>query len=279
MLPIAGRGWRCIVCVKPVPDPSLFSKLRLDPETMLLRRDEVPSVINPLDRNAIEAALDIKRRLGGRVAVMTMAPPNAQEQLLEALALGCDRAFLLTDKAFAGADTLATARTLAAGIRKAGRFDLVLCGAWSADGSTAQVGPQLAELLNVPDLVCVTSMDLRSGRILAQCRRENGTVLLDSPRPAVVTLEAGANAPKLPAMGGIGKALKSKVTMWNSRDLGLKPSQVGLAGSPTRMLNVFAASGARKGEILQGTTNEVTAQLLERLRHDGLVTTGKGVSR
>ncbi|MBI5623789.1 MAG: electron transfer flavoprotein subunit beta/FixA family protein [Elusimicrobia bacterium] len=276
-----GRAsWRCIVLIKPVPDPALFGKLRLDPDTMLLRRDEVPSVLDPLDRGAIEAALGLRRRHGGKVAVITMAPPSASEQLLEALALGCDRAFLLTDKAFAGADTLATARTLAAGVRKAGRFDLVLCGAWSADGSTAQVGPQLAELLGLPDLVCASGVELRGGKVRAQCLRERGTALLEASRPAVVTVHAGSDAPRLAPLGGLPAALRSKVTVWSARDLGLKPGQVGLAGSPTRMLNVFVPSAARKGELLQGTADEVASQLLDRLRHERLLpTTAKGGSR
>ncbi|MBI4676238.1 MAG: electron transfer flavoprotein subunit beta/FixA family protein [Elusimicrobia bacterium] len=272
-------SWRCIVCIKPVPDPSRFDRLRLDPETMLLKRDEVPPVINPLDRNAIEAALEVKHRLGGRVAVVTMAPPSGQEQLVEALALGCDRAFLLTDKAFAGADTLATARTLAAACAKLGRFDLILCGAWSADGSTAQVGPQLAELLGIPDMVHVRRMELSGGKVLAHCHRENGTAVLEAARPALVTLDQDSNKPGLAPMTGIRKALQSKITVWSCRDLGLKPRQVGLAGSPTRMLNVFAASASRKGEIFQGTVDEMTTQLLERLNQEQVLTTGKGGKR
>jgi electron transfer flavoprotein beta subunit len=139
-----------VVCIKPVPDPKHWNKLSLDPETMLLKRGVIPAVINPLDRNAIEQAASIRAGSGGTISVVTMAPPDAQEQLAEAMAMGCDRAFLLSDAAFAGADTLATARTLAAAIRKIGRFDLVFCGAYSADGSTSQVGPRRTARL--PDL-------------------------------------------------------------------------------------------------------------------------------
>ena len=257
-----------IVCVKPVPDPSRFDKLRLDPETMLLRRDEVPPVINPLDRNALEAAFELKRRLGGSVSVLTMAAPSAEEQLQEALALGCDRACLLTDRAFAGADTLATARCLRAAVRKLGRFDLILCGGYSADGSTGQVGPQLAELLGIPDLTHVFRVSVSGRRLRAHCRLENGQAVCEMGLPALITLDQDANSPRLTPMAGLRGALKKKIAAWSAADLGLDPKTVGLAGSPTRMLNIFTPPAARKGEILQGPANEVAAQLIERLRRD-----------
>ena len=269
---------RSIVCVKPVPDPCRFDKLRLDPQTLLLRRDEVPPVINPLDRNALEAAFELKKLHGGSVLALTMAAPGAEEQLREALALGCDRACLLSDPAFAGADTLATARCLRAAIRKLGRFDLILCGGYSADGSTGQVGPQLAELLGIPDLTHVLSVSVAGRKLRAHCRLENGRALCEAGLPALITLDQDANAPRLTPMTGLRGALKKKIAAWSARDLGLDPKTVGLAGSPTRMLNIFTPPAARKGEILQGPANEVAAQLLERLRRDKVLP-GRGGAR
>ena len=264
-----------IVCVKPVPDPSRFDKLRLDPETMLLRRDAAPAVINPLDRGALEAAFELKRRFGGAVSALTMAAPNAEEQLREALALGCDRAYLLTDKAFAGADTLATARVLQAAVRKIGRFDLLFCGGYSADGSTGQVGPQLAELLDIPDLDFVAKLELKRGRVRATCKLEDGEAVRETGLPALVTIAPQSGAPRLTPMHGIHGAVRRKITVWSARDLRLDPKTVGLAGSPTRMLNIFTPPSNRKGEILQGTADEAAGELIEKL---GL-TTIRGGSR
>jgi len=257
-----------VVCIKPVPDPARCDRLRLDPDTMLLRRDEVPSVINPLDRNALEAAVTLKARLKGRISVLCMAAPGAAEQLQEALALGCDRACLLTDAAFAGADTLATARVLAAAVRKLGRCDLILCGAYTADGSTGQVGPQLAELLGIPDLTFARSLEIKKRRLHAHCLREDGQAVCETDLPALVTLDQSANVPRLTPLSGIRPAAGRNISTWSASDLGLAPSRVGLAGSPTRMLNIFTPPVKRKGEMLQGSADEAAAQLLERLRRD-----------
>lgn len=256
------------VLVKPVPDPKRWEKLKLDPETMLLARGEVPPVINPLDRNAIEAALSLKAALGGTVTALTMAPPDGEEQLREALAMGCDRGCLLTDRAFAGADTLATARVLAAAVRKLGKVDLVLCGAWSLDGSTSQVGPQTAELLGLPDLTCAVSLEAAGDVLRARCKFEGGTALFEAELPLLVTLDKEANAPRLAGMLGIRAAFDKKVEVWGAKELGLDPKEVGLLGSPTRMLNVYTPATRRKGEILQGPVNETAAKLIARLRKE-----------
>jgi len=260
-----------IVCIKPVPDPRKWGKLKLDPETMLLCRDAVPPVINPLDRNAIELAVDLKSRHGGAVTVVSMAPPDAEEQLLESLAMGCDRAFLLTDRAFAGADTLATARCLAAAVRKIGRFDLVLCGGYSLDGSTAQVGPQLAELLGVPDLTHAVRVEIEGAVMRADCKVEEGIAAYEAELPVLVTLAQEANRPRLPSMVGVMKAAGVTVVRWGARELGLDPAVAGLRGSPTQMLNIFSAPVGRKGEMLEGTADEVAAKLVEKLQSEKIL--------
>jgi len=260
------RPLEIVVCVKPVPDPARWDRLKLDPRTMLLRRADVPGVINPLDRNAIEQAVAIRAKAGGAVTAISMAPPEAEEQLLEALAMGCDRACLLTDPALAGADSLATARCLAAAIRKLGAVHLVFCGAFSLDGSTSQVGPQVAELLGMPDLTHVTAMDLDADTVRATCRVEAGEASYECELPALVTVDKAVNVPRLPSMTGIMKATAASVTRWTAADLGLAPEEAGLAGSPTQMRNVFTPSVARKGEMLEGPPDHVASALLERLR-------------
>jgi len=274
-----------VVCIKPVPDPARWEKLKLDPETLLLNRSEVPAVVNSLDLNALEQALAIKESLGGKgggvarkakcpqvtISVLTMAPPAAEEQLREALAMGCDRAFLASDRAFAGADTLATARCLAAAIRKIGetdRVDLVFCGGYSADGSTAQVGPQVAELLDMPDLTHVVSLDMVEGGVRAACKVEEGTMLGQCDLPVLVTFDREANRPRLPDMPGIRRARDLSVEVWSAADLGLDPAAVGLKGSPTQMLNMFTQAQKRKGEIISGNAGEAAGALIDRLISD-----------
>ncbi len=254
-----------VVCMKPVPDPSQWKKLALDPQTLLLRRADLPAVMNPLDRHAIGTAVRLKSKHGGRVSVLTMAPPDAEEQLLEALAMGCDAAFLLTDPAFAGADTLATARCLKAAIAKIGAFDLVVCGASSLDGSTSQVGPQLAELLGVLDVTFATSLELHERALQASCKLDDGAVDVEVDLPALVTISNEEERPELPSMTGIAKALETSIVRWGPADLGLDPAEVGLRGSPTQMSNISMATTGRKGEIIPGTPSEQVASLLRKL--------------
>lgn len=254
-----------VVCMKPVPDPRRWKTLTLDPRTMLLKRDEVPAVINPLDRNAIEQAVACRGLSGGTVTALSMAPREAEEQLAEALAMGCDRALLLSDRAFAGADSLATARCLAAAIRRLGEVDLVFCGSYSLDGSTSQVGPQVAELLGMPDLTHVTALSIDGGLLRARCATEGGETVYECDLPALVTFDKEVNVPRLPSMTGIMKAASAGVTCWTAADLGLPAGEAGLAGSPTQMLNIFTPPAARKGEMLEGSPNQMAAALVERL--------------
>ena len=254
-----------VVCMKPVPDPRRWGKLKLDPRTMLLRRGEVPAVINPLDRNAIEQAVALRAADQGTITVISMAPREAEEQLAEALAMGCDHACLLSDAAFAGADSLATARCLAAAIRRLGDVDLVFCGSYSLDGSTSQVGPQIAELLDIPDLTHVTALSLEGGALRARCATEGGETVYECDLPALVTFDKEVNVPRLPSMTGIMRAASTGVTCWTAADLGLSPEEVGLGGSPTQMLNIFTPPAARKGEMLEGSPSQMAAALVAKL--------------
>lgn len=264
-----------VVCVKPVPDPKQLSKICLDPETKVLRREGVDTVVNPMDRNALEAGLQIREQLGGRVRVISMAPPFAAEVLRETLALGADEALLLSDRAFAGGDTLATARVLAAGIRRWGLPDLVLCGAESVDGSTGQVAPQLAHCLEYAHLSYVCGLEeVTSERLLAHWQVEEGYARVEVALPAVLSFTRDANRPRGMGLMGIVQARNKPLHSWSMADLQdeLQPAACGLDGSPTQMGDMWMPEVAcRRQEILRGEPEEVVEALLTRLRELGVL--------
>lgn len=264
-----------VVCVKPVPDPKQLSKICLDPETKVLRREGVDTVVNPMDRNALEMALQVREKLGGRVRVISMAPPFAVEVLRETLALGADEALLLSDRAFAGGDTLATARVLAAGIRRWGMPELILCGAESVDGSTGQVAPQLAHLLGMAHLSYVCGLEeANRERIVARWQLEDGYARVEVQLPAVLSVTRGANRPRGMGLMGIVQARSKPIHTWSMADLEteLEPALCGLCGSPTQMGDMWMPEVAcRRQEILQGDPEETVEQLLGRLRELGVL--------
>jgi len=256
-----------VVCVKPVPDPREMSKITLDPKTKVLRREGVETVINPLDRNALEAALQIRQSLGGRVRVISMAPPIAVEVLREALALGADEAMLLSDRAFAGADTLATAFVLAAGVQRWGEPDLVLCGAESVDGSTGQVGPQLAHLLGLAHLTYVCGLEeVAAERIVARWQVEEGYARVEVRLPAVLTVTREINKPRTMSLMGVVQARGKPIEILSAVDLEIDVRRCGLVGSPTQMGDMWMPQSGRRQEILRGEPEEVVQALLQRLR-------------
>lgn len=255
-----------VVCVKPVPDPQQWSKLSLDPVKKILRREGIETVINPLDRHALEAGLQAREALGGRLRVVSMAPPFAEEVLRQTLALGADEALLLADRVFAGADTLATVRVLAAGIRRGGLPDLVLCGAESADGSTGQVGPQLAHLLGFAHLTYVCGLEqVTPERVVAHWQVEEGYARVEVRLPAVLTITREANRPRGMSLMGVVQARGKPLTVLSAADLGVDPSLCGLVGSPTQMGDMWMPQSGRRQEILRGEPEEVVEMLLRRL--------------
>lgn len=259
-----------LVCLKQVPDPAYFSQIHYDPQTGNIVREGIPAIINPLDRQALEEALRIKERLSGRVTVLSMGPPQTAAALQEALAMGADRAYLLCDTAFAGADTLATARTLAAAIRKIGLFSMILCGNDTADGGTAQVGPQLAELLGVPHQSGVKRIQLQNGdRLIVERSLEQGYIKIEMSLPCLLAVKKEINQPRLPTVIGIIEAATKELVTWNKDDLGLSPDEVGLGGSAIRVAEVFALSSGRRQEIFSGPPQEAVKQAVKRLRELG----------
>lgn len=260
-----------VVCIKPVPDPQYYNKVSIDPNTKRITREGIPTIINPVDKNGIEAALQLKKVYGGKVTVIAMAPPNAAENLREALTMGADEAVLLSDRAFGGADTLATSYTLAKGIEKLGGFDMVFCGAESADGATAQVSSQLGEWLKVPHLWNVFSLEnMDEHCLLVKTKIENGSMEWKIKLPCLLGVSRELNKPRFISAMGIIKAKNKPVHVWSKSDLIAEEDRLGLTGSPTKAGEIFTPDLKRKGEMLTGSVEEMVDTVIERLRAGGI---------
>lgn len=266
------------VCVKQVPDTTEVS---IDPRTHTLIRERVPAIVNPDDLHALEEALRWRERLGGRVTVVSMGPPQAEAALRRTLGLGADRAVLLTDRAFAGADTFATTRVLAAALRRLEReqgapFDLIWCGRQALDGDTGQVGPGLAARLGVPLLAYVTrvrAVDPAARTVEVERALDRRREVLRAPLPALITVQRELNRVRYAPLPSLLAALEAAVPAWGAADLGLAPEEVGLRGSPTRVVR----SGPpplrpRAGEVVAAAdARQAAARLADRLLAAGVL--------
>jgi electron transfer flavoprotein alpha/beta subunit len=237
------------VCIKQVPDTT---EVKINPETGTLIREGVPSIINPFDTYAIEEGLLLKEKFGGKVTVISMGPPQAVEALKEAVAMGADEAVLLSDRAFAGADTWATAYALSRAIRELGEFDIILCGKQAIDGDTGQVGPGIAGQLGISQLTYVfriRELDPDAGTVLVERLLEEGREVVQAPLPALLTVVKDINQPRYPTFIGIRRATKMQIPVWTAADLAECDSgKCGLNGSPTQVVRVFAPP-AREGRV------------------------------
>ncbi|MDI9571010.1 MAG: electron transfer flavoprotein subunit beta/FixA family protein [Pseudomonadota bacterium] len=257
-----------VVCLKQVPDTT---DVKIDPETHTLIREGIPSIINPVDMYAIEEAIRLKERFGGRVTAMTLGPPQSLKALTEAVAMGVDEAIQLCDRAFAGSDSWATSYTLALAIRKLGEFDLVLCGKQAIDGDTGQVGPGIASQLDIAQLTYVfkiVSLDPEARLITVERLLEEGREIVAASLPALLTVVKDINQPRSASLFQIREASKRGITIWTAADLpGADPSMLGLKGSPTQVIQIFSPP-ARTGAvefIEAGTVRESAAILAERI--------------
>lgn len=253
-----------IVCIKQVPNTT---DVRIDPATNTLIRDGVESVINPFDAYAIEEAVRLKERCGGKVTALTMGPPQAENALREAITLGCDEGILVSDRKFAGSDTWATSYTLAAAIRKIGDFDIILCGKQASDGDTAQVGPGIATHLDIPQVTYVKKIEEISDK-LAKVERmtEEGYDVVETPLPCLLTVVKEINTPRMPSLKGMMRAKAAKPLKWTADDLEADPAALGLDGSPTRVTKIFTPEARKGGEMLKGDTSDVAKELVELLK-------------
>jgi electron transfer flavoprotein beta subunit len=252
-----------IVCIKQVPDTA---EVRINPETNTLIREGVPSIINPYDLHAIEAALQIKEKTGARVTVITMGPPQAEDALREAISMGADDVRLISDRAFAGADTWATSYALYKAIEKVG-YDIILCGKQAIDGDTAQVGPEVAEFLNIPHIAYIRKIeDVSDKSIKVQRLMDEGYDVVESPLPVLLTVVKELNTPRLPSLKGKMAAKKAVITKMDLNAIGAEAENVGLKGSPTQVKNIFAPQSKADRKMFQGSVEEQVDTLVRELR-------------
>jgi electron transfer flavoprotein beta subunit len=261
-----------IVCIKQVPETT---EVRINPQTNTLMREGVKSVINPFDMYAIEEGVRLKERFGGKVTILTMGPPQAESVLREAISLGADDGILLSDRAFAGSDTLATSHTLAGAIRKIKDYDLIICGKQASDGDTAQVGPGIAAHLDIPQVTYVKKIEEikdnpPSGERAIRVERmtEEGFEIIESPLPALLTVVKEINTPRLPSLKGLMRSKQAKLTHWTHKDIEVEFEHLGLNGSPTQVVKIFTPLPRNKGEILGGAADEIVARLADILKKE-----------
>ncbi|MFH1678742.1 MAG: electron transfer flavoprotein subunit beta/FixA family protein [Candidatus Omnitrophota bacterium] len=254
-----------IVCIKQVPETT---EVKINPQTNTLIREGVKSIINPFDMYAIEEAVRLKERFGGKVTVLTMGPPQAEGALREAVAIGCDEGVLLSDRAFAGSDTLATSFTLSCAIRKIeGGFDLILCGKQASDGDTAQVGPGVSVHLDIPQVTYVKKIEqIIDGVARVERMTEEGYEIIELALPALFTVVKEINEPRIPGLRGMMRAKKAMITHWGAKNIQADAGRVGLAGSPTQVLKIFTPLPRKGGQVFHGDTASVVDKVVELLK-------------
>lgn len=258
-----------VVLIKQVPGST---DIKIDPETNTLIRDGVEAIINPFDTYAVEEAVRLREAHGGTVTVITMGPPQAAQALRQAVAVGADRVILVSDSAFAGADTLATSYTLAAAIKKAGLGEVIICGKQTIDGDTGQVGPEIAMHLNIPFATYIKKIEQAAdGTMRVERLVEDGFEVLDVPMPCLITVVKEINEPRLPSLRGIMAAKKAQIETWTAADLEGDEKRYGLSGSPTVVVESYVPRHDKTGEILAGSLEHQVDQLVDKLKQAGVV--------
>ena len=256
---------KIVVCAKQVPDTT---EVKLDPKTNTLIRDGVPSIINPDDKAGIEAALQLKEKVGGTVTVISMGPPQADAALREALAMGCDEAILVTDRAFGGADTWATSSTIAAALKKID-YDIIITGRQAIDGDTAQVGPQIAEKLHLPQVSYVEEVvEAAADHVVVKRQFEDGYHIIKIKTPCLLTAIAELATPRYMSVRGIVEAYEKEIKVLGFEDLkdGLELDMIGLKGSPTNVYQSFTKEVKGAGTILEGlSADEAVKAIMDKL--------------
>ncbi|WP_291649853.1 electron transfer flavoprotein subunit beta/FixA family protein [Clostridium sp.] len=251
-----------VVCLKQVPDTTA---VKIDPKTGTLIRDGVPSIINPEDKHALEAALTLKDNVGGKVTVVSMGPPQAQNALREALCMGADEAILITDRAFAGADTLATSKTLAGAIKRL-EYDVVFAGRQAIDGDTAQVGPEIAEHLNIPQVTYVQGVKVEDDGLLVNRALEDGYELIKVNGPVLLTAIKELNEPRYMNVRYIFDTANTEIKIWSAADLEVNKEELGLKGSPTKVKKSMTKEAKGAGELINEVPSEAVKYVLGKLK-------------
>jgi len=257
-----------VVCIKQVPDTA---EVKINPETNTLIREGVPSIINPFDENAVEEALRVKEQCGGSITVVSMGPPQVESTLRDMVAMGVDDIILISDRAFAGADTLATSYTLGKTIQKyLGDYDLIIFGKQAIDGDTAQVGPGVAEYLGIPQMTYVVKIDeVFSDRLIVKRELEEGYEIVEASLPAAITVIKGINEPRYPSLKGKMKARSAELKVVSAADIDADPERIGLKGSPTWVSKIFTPPAKGNTEKIvdeDGSSASIVVEKLKKLQ-------------
>ena len=251
-----------VVCVKQVPDTTV---VKIDPKTGTLIRDGVPSIINPEDKHALEAALQLKEAHGGKVTVVSMGLPMAKAALREALCIGADEAILLTDRVLGGADTLATSKSLAGVIKKLD-YDIVFAGRQAIDGDTAQVGPEIAEHLNIPQVTYVQDVKVEGDSLIVNRALEDGHQIVEVKTPCLLTAIETLNEPRYMNVGNIFATSDNDIKVMSADDIDVDKSELGLKGSPTKVKKSMTKEVKGAGELVKEGPKEAAAYVLGKLK-------------
>ncbi len=266
-----GKILDILVLIKQVPNTN---QVKIDPKKGTLIREGVESIVNPEDLIATEAALQLREKYKGKITAITMGPPQAKEALQEVLAMGVDEGILLTDKNFAGADTLATSYTLGKCIKTIKKFDLILCGRQAIDGDTAQIGPQVAEFLGIPQITYVRKIKIQGKKVLAERMIAEGYEHIEAKLPVLLTVIKELTTSRYPSVNGIMSACvfnEDAIKIWNAADIHANAENLGLGGSATWVTKTFAPEVKRAGVKLTGTPQKIAEQLINELRSRNLI--------
>ena len=253
---------KIVVCLKQVPDTTA---VKIDPKTGTLIRDGVPSIINPEDKHALEAALQLKDNNGAEVTVLSMGPPQAKSALREALCMGADKAILITDRAFAGADTLATSKALAGALKKL-EYDIIFVGRQAIDGDTAQVGPEIAEHLNIPQVTYVQGVKVEEDGLLVNRALEDGYELIKVEAPVLLTAIKELNEPRYMNVKNIFETSDDEILVWSADDIDVDKAELGLKGSPTKVKRSMTKEAKCAGEIVKESPKDSVTYVLGKLK-------------
>jgi electron transfer flavoprotein beta subunit len=259
-----------VVCIKYVPETP---DVGWDDTTGTLMREAANGMLNHNDKHAIEAALQLRELHGGSITTISMGPPQTEDALREALAISVDAALLLTDRVLAGADTLSTAYALSLALKKMDNVDLIICGKETSDGMTAQVGPQIADLLGIPQLTYAIEISVQNRILRTKQKLEADIRTLEAPLPALITVERDINRPRIPPMDRIMDAYREKeITLWSAKDLDGNTEYFGLKGSPTQIQAIYTKE-LKRGTVsmVEGEPEELADKLIQILKLRGLL--------
>lgn len=262
-------GLKIIVCIKQV---LAVQSMEIDPINHTIIRESMPSMLNPFDEIGVEEGIRLREKYGGEVTVITMGPMQAKDAILRCLAMGADKGIIISDKAFAGADTIATAHTLYMQIKKM-EYDLIICGKVSTDSETGHIGPHLAELLNLPQICYAKKIDLdiERRRIIAQKEADEGIEIVEAPLPVLLTTAKGLNEPRSPTLRGIISSKRKEIKIVTVKDLGGSLSNYGLRGSPTFVYEIYESPSRKPGIILRGDPKDMVEKLVQVLFKEKLI--------